>query len=280
MLYSKNHSFLLPKSCGKYFGDLSLQEMRNLKSELTDAEKGYAHAKYYYSMPAPLSEIHKAAIQAGPIDPAKAFDIQDYGKFMNNTGHCEVENGYCVLPNGVTYAAVLLNQEGRTDEMVNFYNQHFAKEDSLFYKTWYPGEHFMHYENGALESFGFGRMNMRFAGQVQVEQLGMKFEDIEKNDPNCIMVGGTTAVGYNIDAQDPDKAEWNTIVFYYRQTPTGREVRVRLRYGVGIDNGQYVYTPPKKECAEYVAKCTMIHVMQEYTNDDYLERMFWEEHYK
>ena len=70
------------------------------------------------------------------MDPAKVFSMQNYGKYMNTEGHCEVENGYCVLPGGVTYAAALIRQEGLTDEMVDHYNRCFAPEENLFYKFW------------------------------------------------------------------------------------------------------------------------------------------------
>lgn len=274
MAYKKEHSFLLPKDSGIKYGTLTDEELKKLSPELTETEKRYPHAKYFYEMPAPLPREFQEAIEAGPIDASKAFGMADYGKHMNNTGHCEVENGYCVLPDGVTYAAVLLRQEGRTSQIIDFYNRHFAPEESLFYKIWYPGSHYLHYDGGALEDFGFGRINMRFVGGVEPKDLGIDPLEIEKNDPNCIFIGGTSAIGYNLDG-DTQRLERNCIVFYHRLTDYGREVRVRLWYGIGVEDGSYHLTVPPAGAALTIAQKTMIHVMQEYTNDQYLEMKFW-----
>ena len=154
--------------------------------------KKYPHAKYY-GVEIPFLKVHQNIIDVGkPMDPSKAFEMKDYGKFMNTPGYCEVENGYCVLPSGVTYAAMHLKQPGRTDEMVQYYNQNFAPEDGLFYKIWCPGYHFIHYVNSCVENFGFGQLNMKFAGGVEIEDLGLNFEEIAKNDPACIAICGTT----------------------------------------------------------------------------------------
>ena len=277
MIFSKNHPMLMPKDCGITYGTFSNEELLALTTELTEKEKAHPHAKYHEMTPAPLPAELAEAIDGEPMDPSKAFGMEDYGKFMNNTGHCEVENGYCVLPNGVTYAAALIRQEGRTDEMVDWYNKEFAACDNLFYKIWNPEAHYLHYANGCLENFGYGRMNLKFAGLIQVEDLGMNIEDIAKNDPACIQINGTAAVGYNLDSDHPDVPEWNTIVFYHRLTDYGREVRIRLWCGQSVENGKYVYSIPKPEEALNMARCSMIHMMKEYTNDDFLEKKFWED---
>ena len=50
---------------------------------------------------------------------------------------------------------------------------------------------------------------------------------------------------------------------------------MRLWYGIGVEDGDYYLTVPPAEEALDIAKKTMIHVMQEYTNDQYLEMKFW-----
>ena len=132
--------------------------------------------------------------------------------------------------------------------------------------------HYFAYENGCVEDFGFERMNMKFAGQVQVEDLGMNIEDVEKNDPSCIQINGTTAIHYNLDSPNPDRLERNTIVFYHRKTDYGREMRIRLWYGIGVENGQYIHTVPEQERALNIAKYCMTHMMEESTNDEILEK--------
>ncbi len=276
MFYKTDHPMLMPKSTDIPFGTMSIEELKKLPSDLTENEKKAPHAKYFYEVPVELSEEHRAVIAGGPMDPADAFEMQDYGKYMNNTGYCKVENGYCVLPSGITFAAVKIDQNGRTDEMVDYYNKYFAPEDSLFYKIWYPGCHYIHFCDGALEDFGFGRVNMKFIGQVEVEPLGIRYEDVVKNDPACISINGTIAEFYNIDSDDPDKPIIGTLVFYHRLTDNGREMRMRMWCGIAPDGkGGYIIDKVPEEEALNVAKCTMMHLMQEYSDDEYLERKFW-----
>lgn len=69
-------------------------------------------------------------------------------------------------------------------------------------------------------------------------------------------------------------------MFYHRMTEFGREVRIRLWYGFGIDKDGFHITLPKKEEAEKIARCTLQHVAQEYTNDQYLQLKFWEKYHE
>ena len=275
MIFENGHEFFRPKDSGLEFGSLSNEELLRLSADLTKTEALLPHAGYYSKEKIRLPKEYQKAIEAGPMAPAKAFLPEEYGRYMNNTGHCDIENGYCVLPNGVTYAAVLIRQEGRTDEMVRYYNEHFAPEENLFYKTWCPNYHYLHYIDGAFEDFGFGRMNMKFAHQLTAKELGINPAEVAKNDPSCIGIGATSAIGWNLDSDHPDIPEWNTIAFYHRITDYGREMRVRLWYGYGRKNGETILTPPPVEKALDIAEKTMRHVMLEYTNDHILETRFW-----
>lgn len=275
------HPFLLPKAgTNRMMDDFTDEELMKISPALTKKEKEAAHSEFFYQMPAHLPEYLEQALNCEMMNPSDAFELKDYLKAMNNMGHCKVENGCCVLPNGITYAAALIRQEGRSDEMIEFYNREFGVTDSLFYKTWFPGSHYLHYPDGAMEDFGFGRVKMKFMNQVTPEQLGTTIEEIQRNDPACIGIGGTSAIGYNLDSDEPLKAEWNTIMFYHRMTEFGREVRIRLWYGFGIDKDGFHITLPKKEEAEKIARCTLQHVAQEYTNDQYLQLKFWEKYHE
>ena len=156
--------------------------------------------------------------------------------------------------------------------MVAYYNEKFGLTDSLFYKLWYPGAHYMHFcDGGCLEDFGFGRMKLKFVRQLDAKDLGIHPDEIRKRDPKCIYIGGTAAIGRNIDGDDPKKEEANIILFYHRQTEYGREVRIRLYYGMGWKEGEFYYTLPDSDRAEKIARDTCNHIMQEYTNDELLE---------
>lgn len=265
------HAFLLPRA-DKYKKDqFTDDEIRAISCELTENEKKDPDARYMDILPAPLSEKHKKALES-PMNVEDAFELKDYGKMMNTDGYCKVENGYCVLPSGVTYAAALIKQQGRTDEMVEYYNENFGLTDSLFYKLWYPKSHYIHFCDGAcVEDFGFGRIKMSFTGQLDAADLGINMEEILKKDPRCIYIGGSAAIGTNLDSDDPEKEEANMILFYHRQTDYGREVRIRLFYGIGWKDGEFYYTIPDADKVEKIAKDTCTHIMQEYSNDELLE---------
>lgn len=261
------HTFLLPRADHYSFNDFTDDELRALSWRLTEKEKGDPDSAYYSLVPAPLAPAHQKALEA-PMDPSFAFSFAEYGKYMNNTGYCREENGYCVLPDGVTYAAALIRQEGRNDEMTAYYNEHFGLTDSLFYKTWFPEAHYLHFnDGGTFEDFGFGRVKMRFTAQLDARMLGLDPDEIRRNDPACIYLGGTAAIGRNLDSKDPMKEERNIIMFYHRETPCGREMRIRLFYGIGYENGEFIYTLPEKERALDIARCTYNHIVHEYTND-------------
>lgn len=268
----KKHSFLLPRADKYRFDEFTDSELRGIKSELTEREKKDFDSKYIQIVPAPIGEEHKIALEGGPIAVSDAFEFEEYGRMMNRQGYCKVENGYCVLPSGVTYAAAMILQQGRTDEMIDYYNQNFGLTDSLFYKIWFPGNHYLHFcDGGCLEDFGFGRLKMKFTAQLDAKDLGIHYEDILVNDPDCIYIGGTAAIGRNLDSDDPDKEEANIILFYHRKTDYGREVRIRLYYGIGWRDGKIIYTIPEADRAEEIARKTLDHIIHEYTNDELLE---------
>ena len=275
MIFHTDHAFLFPKDSGLKYGSLSNEELLKLSPRLTEEEKKLPHAKYYREEGPYLPEELRPFLTCGPMDPAKAFYPWEYGKYMNTSGYCEVENGYCVLPNGITFAAAMIRQEGRTDEMVRYYNEHFAPEGNLFYKTWCPGSHYLHYTDGCFEDFGFGRLNLKFMSERTPEEAGIDVAKVRENDPACIMIYMSSAMGYNLDSDHPDVPEWNSISFYHRITEYGREVRARLWYGYGRHNGETILTPPPAEKALEVARSTMLHMMLEYSNDQYLETRFW-----
>ena len=271
------HPNLMPKSIGLPMSVFSDEGLLSLPSAPTPSELDTVHAEYYAMMPAPLSEEHKAMLAGPPMDPADAFMPQDYGRYMVGTGYCAVENGYCVLPSGVTYAAALIRQPGRTDEMVDFYNRYFAPRESLFYKTWFPGMHYLHFSDGCLEDFGFGRTLMQFRCFVGPEAFGLTTEEVEARDPDCILIGGSSGVSRNLDSDDPHREERSMITFYHRLTPEGREARIRLWFGIGYEDGEWYRTDVDPEKALHIAHCCMAHLIQEYTNDQYLETKFWED---
>lgn len=278
MEFNAGINVLKPKSCGLKFGDLTMEEVEALSADLTEEEKASPHAKYFYQEPVKIPEDVEHAINAHAIDPEEAFMPKEYGMQMCNRGYNPIENGYCVLPNGVSYGAVLIKQEGRTDEMVKFYNENFAPEkNNLFYKTWCPGCHYLHYDDGAVEDFGWGKMNLKFTRPIDIRDLGIDPETVLERDPDCIFISGNNATCYPVDGGKPGNI---VIMNYYRRIPGGRENRMRIWYGVSLIDGEYIYSLDEGErMSDNIARCTMSHLAHEYSNDARLMRQFWDEYH-
>lgn len=81
-----------------------------------------------------------AAIDAGPIDTAAALTL-DQIDLLADASELPVETGWCWLPNGVGYVAVLTPMPGVTGEMIDWWFD-WHPRDSERYKLWHPEAHF------------------------------------------------------------------------------------------------------------------------------------------
>lgn len=274
-MFDKGKELTSPHSSGICFGELKPEQLRQLTTGLTKEENASVFSRYYYEPMAPLQPEHLEAIQHGPMDLADAFMPENYGKFMLHTGHAAVENGYCTLPNGVGFAAAKIDQIGRTDEKAKSFREGFAHVGDLFYKTWYPEAHLLHYINGAVEDFGWGMLDMQFLGDCTMEHLGIDKERIEEQDPSCISIVGVSTIATRLDAPQ-EEPEYASMVLYLRETSEGRELRAR--YWVGL-----LFTKDGIECkikqdgvaTEDKARMMMTHCMKEYTNENRLLDAYW-----
>lgn len=74
--------------------------------QLRPDEKESPFAKFYYvpvEMPAP--EILEGIDADKPMDPEKAIGVDEVDRLFK-VGYDEVENGWCVMPDGTGYSAV------------------------------------------------------------------------------------------------------------------------------------------------------------------------------
>ena len=270
----------------KKFGDLSFEEIKALSPDLSEEEKASPHAKFYYE-PNVLSPEYQAIVDGPPMDVADAFEPEEYGKHMNIDGYCKVENGYCVLPSGIPYSAVLIKQPGRNNERMDAYNKEFGTVGALAYKCWTPGAHYFHYTDGAIEDFGYGLLNMHtyvesdgsnYCNGTDITKLGVDIEHVTENDPRCIWIGGNDWDHFQVlEDHIAEKPFINLIVNYLRETDEGRELRIRMFTGVGIRNGKLVKSdlPVGVEPLE-LARLHMIHLMLEYGHESRLVNQYWE----
>lgn len=275
MLYSTGCELTSPHNSGKLFGELSTEQLRAMPTALTEEEKASPFAKYYYEPMAPIAPEHTMAIQAGSIDPRHGCMPEKIGRRMVNTGHMDIENGYCVLPNGVGYAAVKIEQPGRTNEKVKAFRENFAHVGDLYYKTWYPNAHLLHYVDGAVEDFGWGMLNMHFRQIEQPHYFGLDGCAIGAKDPACIAIISMSSDLIEIDRAKAEP-EHSVMLLYLRQLLSRRELRARFWLGVGITERGLVFndSPNGADRMERM-RLMMRHCMREYQNENRIMERYW-----
>ena len=241
------------RNCGKYFKDQP--SIAGLTTALTPEEEKSPFAKYYHRGIKPISpEQAQAFRENAPMDPAQAFMPQDYIRHMCKPGYNPVENGYCVLPNGVSYTAALTRQDGITDEKMRFYNENFAPDPDLFYKIWCPGAHLRHMADGAIEDVGRGMLCIHFIQLLGPKDLGI--DNLQALDPGAISIDGSYAQAFPADGPADAEPLHITLINYTRDTPTGREIRHRFWIGLTWKDGRWesALAPGARSSEEY-AQC-------------------------
>lgn len=114
-----------------------------MKNELTDAQKKYPYAKFFYryndeyGIPEDLLErIHPDT----PMDPAKALKITDIDRLLDPRYTADDE-GYCILPDGTGYVGEKLFYPGVTKDMFEWWFAWHGLEDTR-YRIWDPKGHY------------------------------------------------------------------------------------------------------------------------------------------
>lgn len=114
--------------------------MRDLRTELTLEERQKPYAKYFDKpIATPNPELIKI-LKQGPMDPSKAL-MPEHINDLLDPGYHEVENGYCILPNGTAYVAVNNKFPGVTVDMINWWFAWHALED-MRYMLWFKKGHY------------------------------------------------------------------------------------------------------------------------------------------
>ena len=266
-----------PHTSGRLYGELSWEELRNMSTDLTEEERRAPHALYYGQPMAEVQAEHKKAMESKALAQHQCVMPGELGASLFGGSLGSPENGYGVLDNGVGYAAVRIDQNGITDEMIRKYREEFAHEGSLFYKTWFPGTHLIHYLDGAAEDFGWGFCNMKFSrDEFEFSHLGITKEDIPRLDPDCINLIGVNALATDImhPEQGPD---YMAMVCYTRLSAGGRELRIRYWNGLRFEAAGKVVLKVRhtRDVMEQRMNMMMSHCMREYCNELRLIKAFW-----
>lgn len=106
---------------------------------LNEAEKTKTFAKYFdCPMVPPPQEIYDL-LNKGPIDPSGALHIKDRNNLLA-PGYLDCERGYCIMPDGTGFIAMLTEMPGVTMEMIEWWFVWHGLED-LRYAIWCHDDH-------------------------------------------------------------------------------------------------------------------------------------------
>lgn len=257
------------------------------RKELSPEEKKRPYAKYYYQQSAPPRPGHAALLaDLKPLDPARADRIQDANNMLS-PGYSDGENGYCVMPDGSGYVALLHKMPGATAEMFDWWFAWHGLED-LRYKIWFPENHiaanvhdadrtkildperplalkFQGMTHHVVEDIGGGVLNAVAISFLTPEDFG--FDMSRFHSPNAEALAAANALAKPVDASPDEPALPVAFVHLVRNVPGGIEVRNRFWIGYQIVHKKPVLALPEGfSIPEAAAQGLFLHDVQEFAN--------------
>lgn len=245
------------------------------RRELTEAERGRSYAKYFYQPMAPAAEEVIELLDKGPIDPTLATPIERRNDLLK-PGYLPTEIGYCVMPDGTGFVAVLTKMPGVTGEMLDWWFVWHGLE-SLRYKIWNPDEHFdVRVAEGldrrlntklslrerywgttdfVCQDHGFGPERL-YISFMSPEDFGYDMDLFRP--PNAV-----TAICANMGLREP-KVPTGCNTHLAREIPGGIELRSRFWLGWNIHNKQPVRVAERVPLDR--ARKLAYHCAKEYAN--------------
>lgn len=257
-----NHAIYAPKAYGKTFSEeADPTVILRLTPELSPEDEKTEFSQYYHLGAVPPSVRTTFMLEPGnELPPEDGFLPFQYSERMVTAGYDRVEDGVCVLENGVAFAALRTELPGVNDEIQQYFNDHFANgTGDLFYKVWCPGAHLRLYPDLALEDMGWGMCEVRITRAFTAEEFGIAVDPI-KVDPAFIdfqaMNLEIVPLGAPAGTEPLRMVEAN----YFRQNENGREIRHRFWVGLAIEDGKAVAYPVESgEQALKYARLTAMH---------------------
>lgn len=210
-------------------------------AKLTPEQEKAPYAHFYYR-PAPEFEPwNQKVLEQGsslrPEDAILAENISD----MLHPERIKAESGYCVLPDGTGYVAVLHRWPGITMDMYNFWNDWWTKEDSeTRYKIWCPGKHVGAFFTYTSEDIGGNLEEIYFGGSVRQDPslLGLNLEEMKKS--NCVMTDGGNALSKTYGAGEQVPPTAGVVCHFMYQEEDGLTMRSRFWFGYQVLGGGLV----------------------------------------
>lgn len=240
------------------------RELYRLTSDLTKEEKKSPYAKYFALGPAcPTEENLRATELGAALAPSAGFLMEDYVKHMDVPGCCSLKTGYCTLPNGVGFVATTVTAPGIGPEVMAHFIEHFNPPEDLYYKVWYPGAHFRHYEAAAVEDVGHGMEYLQFVEGLDAEKIGMSLPG--HGDDCCIGITGANILTRPLHAPETEPI-YMAELCYYRQMEDCYETRVNFWIGMHYKDGaSRLHLPGGKPVSELFSSALARHSIWETT---------------
>ena len=205
---------------------------------LSDTETRKPYSKYYYEgAMSPAPETMAQIVWGAPMDPADAL-LPDQVDALLEPGYLPRESGYCVLPNGVGYAAALTKMPGVTPQANNWWGPWHEQED-LRYKLWCPGSHIRVGPSWAQENVGMGLEDFYFVGRMNPALFGFDLRRVAQQD-DIVLIRGSNGLIKPADGSPADRPLPVVVMHYVRKTPEGIEYRSRFWVGLHFLNGKPV----------------------------------------
>ena len=154
------------------------------------------------------------------------------------SGYMECEYGYCTLPNGGGYVAMLNKMPGVTFEMYQFWCNWWstAPDATLRYRIWNPKDHCAAGFRWSNEEIGGHVEDLVFLNHLEPENLGISKEKVKKS--SLLWADGGNVISKRVDA-DPFSAPVPGVVCHFvREMDDGSGIELRSRFWKGFQFGE------------------------------------------
>lgn len=212
--------------------------------ELTEEEKKKPYAKFLNrKLATPSKEVLKFLKKREAMD--KKYVLLPENNNMNDIlkdGYLEYEYGYCTLPNGGGYVAMLNKMPGVTFEMYKFWLKWWTagSDSSLRYRIWNPRDHYKAGFRWSSEDVGEGIEDLVFLYQLKPENLGLSKEIVERS--SLLLADGGNVISKCINAAPLSAPKPGVVCHFVRNMEDGSGIELRSRFWKGFqvsDNGLF-----------------------------------------
>ena len=196
------------------------------------------YAAFWNPDMAPLPPHAVQAVAHGPVAPPLLPPVSSAPKLLDS-GHGELENGFCLLPDGAMHVAIRTEMPDVSPEMVDWWFGWHSAEPQR-YKLWHPRAH-VHAEWRGDDPPGYSGRN-RYVGRTSCvdEYVGSELgryaiqfippATLGLDTPSIIEGHDETAICARIGFGD-QPADMGYLVHHVRRIPGGSEMRSRFWVG-------------------------------------------------